>query len=163
MCDKKKEKERGEGASLKCYIHMYVNFCYFFRICDLRNCRLSVVWIFAKSHRILPLQNTIPPASSSIEHERNRALCTFAASGNCFPPPSSSLATLISKIDALSTVIPTGWVHWFTLWATGLLLQRVYECTRMNKTRVVRLVGIDSGPRCCSSWNRPSCRGNALV
>lgn len=63
--------------------------------------------------------------------------------------PSPGLATLISRQNRCALrrrVVPTGRVHWFTSWATGLLLRRVYERTRMNKTRVVRLAGIDSGP-----------------
>jgi len=67
---------------------------------------------------------------------------------------SPGLATLISRQNRCALrrrVVPTGRVHWFTSWATGLLLQRVYERTRMNKTRVVWLAGIDSESRCGSS------------
>lgn len=73
--------------------------------------------------------------------------------------PSPGLATLISHQNRCALrrrVVPTGRVHWFTSWATGLLLRRVYERTRMNKTRVVRLAGIDSGP-----W-RGSSRGGGI-
>lgn len=138
------------------YIYIYIIFCYILWICDLRSCKLSGVWIFPKirnpigSFRI-PLQNTIPLALLVFLRTRTKSRALhLCCKWKLVPPASSSLATLISRQNRCALrcrVVPTGRVHWFTLWATGLLLQRVYECIRMNKTRVVRLVGIDSGSR----------------
>lgn len=107
-----------------------------------------------KSHRILPDSITEYHSARlarlpSNTKAKSRAL-HLCCKWKLVPPPSSGLATLISRQNRCALrcrVVPTGRVHWFTLWATGLLLQRVYECTRMNKTRV-RLVEIDSGARC---------------
>lgn len=107
-----------------------------------------------KSHRILPDSITEYHSARlarlpSNTKAKSRALL-LCCKWKLVPPPSSGLATLISRQNRCALrcrVVPTGRVHWFTLWATGLLLQRVYECIRMNKTRV-RLVGIDSEARC---------------
>lgn len=89
-----------ERASLYIYLSFSVTF-YEFVICGAADYRAygslqrsEIPSDPSGFHYRIPFRS---PCSSSIEHERNRALCTFAASGNWFPPPSSSLATLISR------------------------------------------------------------------
>lgn len=125
----------------------------FLNLCDAADC-----WTYESlegSSRILPeiLHCKIPLVHASlIERDRARfAPLPWVEIGSSSSP---GLATLISRQNRCALrrrVVPTGRVHWFTSWATGLLLRRVYERTRMNKTRVVRLAGIDSGPRRGSS------------
>lgn len=158
MCCKEREIRRD---SLKCYIHMS------FSVTSYVNLWFAEVQIIGcmdlskdpKSHRIFPDSITEYHSARLARlpntKAKSRAL-HLCCKWKLVPPPSSSLATLISRQNRCALrcrVVLTERVHWFTLWATGLLLQRVYECTRMNKTRVVRLVGIDSGARYASLAN----------